>query len=298
MATDLGQGGSLESLTVTPIFPVGNASATLVIPDNQFPDIKGSLRFNAGTKPDAKAVGETAMGATAKGIIKGSNFVIGFKQVASFKFHTAFYAGLKDSDGSIEEISTGLNFRHFLDCATNEKLQSPQAPFYVPRIVAPNGTEFTISMPDQPAGKLRLQRRNSIKDRLNFLVAFSTSVEFLTYFVVEKKDGSHLPNKGFTWSYTHDIDVVWAKGQPSIQTNNGAAKFNSAVDSLVAGEPRFDILANPRLTTADTIVTQFNQAMFAAQNKQPTGGYSISEFPNYTSNITPAMQKRIENTGT
>jgi hypothetical protein len=69
------------------------------------------------------------------------------------------------------------------------------------------------------------------------------------------------------------------------------------VDSLTAGEPRFDILANPSLRTADTIVTQFNRAMFAAQNKNPTGDYAITEFPNYTSNITPEMRARIENTG-
>jgi hypothetical protein len=298
MGIALGDGGSLESLTVTPVFPGGNGLASLVIPDNLFPDIKGSLRYSSGAKADAKTVGETAMGARAKGVINGANFVIGFKQVASFRFHTAFYAGIKDTDGSIEETSTGLNFRHFLDCATNENLQSPQAPFYLPKVVAPNGKEFNIEMPDQPAGKLRLQRRNSLKDRLNFLVAYRSHTEFLTYFVVEKKDLSHLPIKGFAWNYVHDIDVVWLKGQPSVQRNAGTAKFVSAVDSLTSGEARFDILANKSLTGADTIVTKFNSAMFAAQKKQPTSDYAITELPNYGTNLTPEMIRRIENTGT
>lgn len=45
MATDLGGGSRLESLTVAPIFPGGNGSASLLIPDELFPDIKGSLRY-------------------------------------------------------------------------------------------------------------------------------------------------------------------------------------------------------------------------------------------------------------
>ncbi len=36
MAIDLGQGGSLDSITVTPVFPGGNGLASLVIPDKRY----------------------------------------------------------------------------------------------------------------------------------------------------------------------------------------------------------------------------------------------------------------------
>src|SRR5437660_1669337 len=108
MAVDLGGGNRLESVTVTPSFPGGAGSSSLLIPDELFPDIKGSLRYSSGTNLNARTVGQTAMGATATGVIRGNNVVIGMKQVASLKFHTAFYAGLKDSDGCIEETITNL----------------------------------------------------------------------------------------------------------------------------------------------------------------------------------------------
>lgn len=293
MAIELGGGRQLESLTVAPVFPGGSGSASLLIPDELFPDIKGSLRYSSGTSLNARTVGQTAMGAKATGVIRGNNVAIGMKQVASFKFHTAFYAGLKDSDGCIEETTTGLNFQLFLDCSPNENLQSPWAPFYLPRTIAPNGTPFTVEMPDQPGGRLRLQRRNAGRDRLNFLLAYRYQCDFLAYFVVERSDGRHQPIKGFQWHYNHDIDIAWSKGNPSIVRSNANVGFDGAVDNLQAGDRRFDILANAQLTTANTIVTQFNQAMFAAQRRQPTGNYAITEFANYTPNITPDMQGRL-----
>jgi hypothetical protein len=295
-AIDLGQGGRLESLTVTPNFSGGVGSASLIIPDNSFPEIKGSLRYSSGSNPSPQlVVGQTAMGATAKGVITGDNFVVGFKQLALFKFHTVLYAGIKDNDGCIEETSTGINFTDLLDCATDEQMNSPQAPFYIPRKVVRSGVEFTLEMPDQPAGKLRLQRRNAKCDRLNFLVAFRSRCNFLTYFVVERRDGSHLPIKGFEWHYNHDIDIKWSKGQPSIQRSTGGAVFDSHIDNLKPGDVQFNMLANTSLSTTDTIVTRFNRAMFAANRRQPNGDYSISEFDNFTSNITPDMRSRIVN---
>jgi hypothetical protein len=293
VATDLGGGKLLESVTVTPSFPGGGGSASLLIPDQLFPDIKGSLRYSSGTNLNARTVGQTAMGATATGVIRGNNVVVGMKQVASFKFHTAFYAGLKDSDGCVEETTTGLNFQVLLDCSANDNLQSPWAPFYLPRQIAPNGSPFTVEMPDQPGGRLRLQRRNAGRDRLNFLLAYRSQCDFLAYFVVERSDGRHQPIKGFQWHYNHDIDIAWSKGSPSIIRSAASVAFDGAVDNLQAGDRRFDILANAQLATADTIVTKFNQAMFAAQRREPTGNYSITEFANYTPNITPDMQGRL-----
>jgi len=294
MAIDLGGGNRLESVTVKPSFPGGSGSASLLIPDELFPDIKGSLRYSSGTNLNARTVGQTAMGATATGVIRGNNVVVGMKQVASFKFHTAFYAGLKDSDGCIEETTTGLNFQILLDCSTNDSLQSPWAPFYIPRKIAPNGSPFTVEMPDQPGGRLRLQRRNAGRDRLNFLLACRSQCDFLAYFVVERSDGRHQPIKGFQWHYNHDIDIAWSKGgNPSIVRSAASVGFDTAVDNLQAGDRRFDILANSQLRTPDTIVSKFNEAMFAAQRRQPTGNYAISEFANYTSNITPDMLARL-----
>ena len=176
MAIDLGGGKQLESVTVTPSFPGGAGSASLLIPDELFPDIKGSVRYSSGTNLNARTVGQTAMGATATGVIRGNNVVVGLKQVASFKFHTGFYVGLKDSDSCIEETTTGLNFQVLLDCSANDSLQSPWALFYLPRKIAPNGSPFTVEMPDQPAG--RLQRRNAGRDRLDFLLAYRSQCEW------------------------------------------------------------------------------------------------------------------------
>lgn len=293
-AIDLGQGGRLGSLTVTPNFS-GGGSAKLIIPDDLFPDIKGSLRYSSGSNPDARVLGQTAMGATAKGIITGNNFAVGFKQLAFFKFQTAFYAGIKDNDGCIEETSTGLNFTTIIDCSTNDALASPWAPFYLPIAFVRSGTEFTIEMIDQPAGKLRLQRRNAKRDRLNFLVAFRSQCSFLTYFVIVRPDGTHLPIKGFEWHCNQDIGIKWLKGEPSIQHNSGGAAFDQVIDNLKSGDVRFNILANKSLGTADTIATRFNRAMFAANRRQANGDYLITEFDNFTSNITPDMQSRIVN---
>jgi hypothetical protein len=297
MATiDLGKGLRVDSLVVTPKFGASSGSASLVIPDEAFPEIKGTLRYSSGGNPQAPALlGKTAMGATATGTVNGGSVTIGFKQIAFFKFHTAFFAGIKDSDGCIEESSTGLNFRHILDCAVNELLQSPQAPFYQPSKVAASGKPFAIEMIDQPAGKLRLQRRNAKRDRLNFLVAYRSRCDFLCCVVVEHRDGTTLPLEGFRWHYNHDIDVNWTNGQPSIQRSAASVALDDTVDRVQPGTPEFVLLANPALGTADTIVTRFNRAMLAAQNRQTNGDYSITEFDNYTANITSDMQFRAAN---
>jgi hypothetical protein len=294
MATiDLGQGGRLESLVVTPSFPGAVGRANFEIPDKLFPDIKGTLRYSAGAILDARTVGTAAMGATATGIIRSNGFIVGFKQVAFFKLHTALFAGIKDSDGCIEETSTGLNFRQFLDCSPDDNLQAPWAPFYLPRTLAQNGKPFKVEMLDQPGGRLRLQRRNAKRDRLNFLLALRTSCDFVTYFVVERPDGSHLPIQGFAWNCRREIDIAWDKGNPTIARNVGGAVFDSLLDNLKPGDARFDILANNGLRSPDTLVSQFNQGLFAASNRKPSASYSITEFDNYTENITPALQSRL-----
>jgi hypothetical protein len=260
------------------------------VPDPLFNDIKGSLRYSSGANPQARTVGQTAMGATAALTIPGSNFAVGFKQVVFFRFHTLLYAGRKDTDGCIEETSTGLNFRFLLDCAANENLQSPWAPFYLPRRIASAGKRITIEMPDQPAGKARLQRRNVKRDRLNFLVAFRQSCRFVTSVVVENTKGAHVPLEGFEWSYTHEIDVSWASGEPAIARNTGQCRFDSRISDMRTTGAEFAILSNATLSGADTIVTKFNQGMFAASRGEASGDYAITPFDNYTENITPALQ--------
>ncbi len=291
MAThDLGGGVRVSDLQINPSFPGGAPSASLLVPDPLFNDIKGSLRYSAGTNPQAKTVGQTAMGATATLTIPGSNFAVGFKQVVFFRFHTLLYAGRKDSDGCIEETSTGLNFRFLLDCAASENLQSPWAPFYLPRKIAPTGRSTTIEMPDQPAGKARLQRRNDKRDRLNFLLAFRQSCRFVTCVVVENTKGAHVPLEGFEWSYSHEIDIAWTSGEPSIARNQGTCRFDSRIPDLKARRAELDLFADATLSGSDTIVTKFNQAMFTTLRGGSSGDYAITPFDNYTENITPQLQ--------
>lgn len=293
---DLGGGIKVTDLSITTRF-AGVPSSRLVMPDPIFPELKGSLRYASGPNPAATTVGQTAMGATATMKVGGSNFSVGFKQVVFFRFHTLLYAGRKNSDGSIEETSTGLNFRLFLDCAANDNLQSPWAPFYLPRKLAPNGTPITFDIPDQPAGKARLQRRNAKRDRLNYLVSFRQSCEFVTYVVVEHTNGKHLPLEGFAWVYNHEVDVSWAKGEPEISRNAGTCRFDRKIDDLRAGQPEFDLFANSGLTGADTMVTKFNQAMFATLKGQSSPDYAITEFDVYSENITQDLQARTPKAG-
>lgn len=289
MATlDLGLGGRLDSFDLSSTFAGTGPSAALQFDGTG--DNRGYVRYAASANADATAMGQTAAGAKARGIISGANFIVGFKQIAFFSFQTALYAGLKDSDGSIVDTSTGLNGKQFIDCAVNENLQAPSAPFYLPRSVAPNGKPFEITMVDQPRGRVRMQRRNKKRDRLNFLISFATSCRFLTYFVVERPNGSHLPIKGFGWNYKQSIDLAWIDGKPKIQRNVGSVDNQGFLDNLRAGDSRFDMLANKDLRSADTLVTQFNQAMIAAQSGKISPNYEFSEFENYNDDVATEMK--------
>lgn len=294
MAIDVGQGGRFDPFTLAPLFPGSNAVTRLEVPDPLFPEIKGTVRFSSGPE-GARTAGQTAMGARATGRFTGNGFSGGFKQVIRFKFMTALYAGIKDADGCIEDTSTGLNFRSFLDCSLRDDGQAPWAPFYLPRQVLNSGQPFTIEMPDQPAGRVRLQRRNQKRDRLNFLVSFSTASEFVTFFAVERPDGSHALVRGFTWKSSHEFEIDWDKGNPKILSSRGSTTFIEKVDSLPSGDPESAILTNPQLRKADTLVAQFNFAMTQAKNGQANSNYAINEFENYTSSITPQMRSRVEN---
>jgi hypothetical protein len=89
---DLGQGLRIESLNITPSFPFGVGKATLKIPDSIFPDIKGTIQVSSGQNPTAISVGQTAMGATATFVPRGTGLEVGFKQIIFFKAQTALYA--------------------------------------------------------------------------------------------------------------------------------------------------------------------------------------------------------------
>jgi len=57
------------------------------------------------------------------------------------------------------------------------------------------------------------------------------------------------------------------------------------------------MLADPTLTGNDTITTRFNRGLFAAQARHASPDYTITEFDNYTSNITPEMRARAREGG-
>ena len=291
----LGRGFRIESLDIKPSFPSGVGRATLTIPDPLFPDIKGTIRVSSGMDPTARTVGATAMSATAGFIMRGSNCAVGFKQLAAFRFQTALYAGLKESDGSIDESSTGLNFRLFLDCSPRDDLTTPWAPFYLPPVFVRNGAPVSIDMPDQPGARYRLQRRNSLRDRLNFLISVRSRCEFVTFVVVQLPDGTHAPTEGFSWRYNHEVDLNWQNGTPSIARDTSHIGLDSRLPSLPAGDPRFGMLANARLGSTDTIVFKFNQAMRAAASGAATSDYEIREFAGYSDNVAATMKGRFNN---
>ena len=290
---DLGRGFRIESLNITPSFPSGFGKATLKVPDDVFPEIKGTIQVSSGQNATAKTVGQAAMGATATFVAKGTGLEVGFKQLIFFKFQTALYAGLKDSDGSIEESSTGLNSRFFLDCSVDQNLNAPWAPFYLPVNIVRSGPPISIDMPDQPSARFRLQRRNSLRDRLNFLLSVRTSSEFVTFVVVKLPDNRHVPLEGFSWKYSHDVELQWTKGNPVISRDSSSIRFDSKIVGLTAGDNRFDMFANASLGSSDTMVLQFNKAMFAAGRGQPTAGYEIKEFADNGPNISENLRSRL-----
>lgn len=293
-AIPLGPGGTLETIRFEPSFQAGAGSARLLIPDALFPDIKGTLRVSSGPNPDAKVFGQTAMGLRATCTLRGNGFALGFKQVAFFQFHSAVYAGLKDNDGSIVESSTGLNFRHLLDCSPDANLRAPWAPFYLPRQVARSGVPITIEMIDQPVAKLRLQRRNSLRDRLNFLVSFSSRCSFLAFVVVERPDGKHQPIGGLEWTCVQDVGVRWRQGQPTVEGQSGGVDNRGRIDKLDAADPRLAILTDTGLRNDDTIVSRLNRAIIQANLRQLNGDYEVTESANYDVAVTPALRGRVE----
>jgi hypothetical protein len=295
----LGEGCTI-TLEIIPSFPFPTGVVTKVIPDPLFPQIKGSLTIQTGPNVPVDQllahmlkVGEAAMGATAKLVITGPapQYQVGFKQVASFKFTTDFYVGLKESDGSIEEGSRQLNFTDFLDASIVVGATS-SAPFYLAPSVVGNGREASLDMVDQPGGRRRLQRRNNQRDRVNYLVTSRSESDFLTFLVVVLPSGKHVPVEGLFWSATQNVDVGWKAGQPSVVRQNVGVQLKARGVELKASDPRFAILANPSLTNADTLPERYNKAMFAAQNGHATADYAIEEFPTYGPNVSEEMKDR------
>jgi len=292
----LGSTGVLESLTLTPSFKNQAGRAELLIPDQRFPEIKGTVRVLSGPNAAARAFGDAAMGLRARCVIRGSGFAVGFKQVATLRFHVAHFAGLKDSDGSIVESSTGLNFLPLLDCAVDAQMRASTAPFYSGRQLAKSGVPLEFDMIDQPAAKLRLQRRNHKRDRLNFLVAFSSSCEFVTFVVVERPDGVHQVIRGHEWSCTQELAIRWKKGQPVIEQHTGGVRDGGGIGDLAAGDPRMKIMANAGLGDADTMVARMNTAIGTVSLGGRSGDYEVTEFPDYNPLLSGAMRGRIEGT--
>lgn len=292
----LGSTGVLESLTLTPSFKNQAGRAELLIPDQLFPEIKGTVRVLSGPNAAARNFGDAAMGLRARCVIRGQGFSVGFKQVATLRFHVAHFAGLKDSDGSIVESSTGLNFTPLLDCAVDAQMRAATAPFYSGRQLAKSGVPLEIEMIDQPAAKLRLQRRNQARDRLNFLVAFSSSCEFVTFVVVERPDGVHQIIRGHEWTCTQELAIRWNKGQPVIEQHAGGVRDGGGTGDLAPGDARMKIMGNPALGDSDTMVARMNTAIGTIALGGRSGDYALTEFPDYNPLLTAAMRGRIEGT--
>jgi hypothetical protein len=285
------EGGSSIQLDLTPSFPSRSGTATLRIPDPMFPQIKGTLRIQTG-QSNSTAFGQTAMGAKASFKILGNGqHQAGFKQLATLNHSTTFYAGLKQSDGSIEESSLELNNKTLLDCSPDSNLQSPWAPFYLPVAFVRNGSEVEVEMVDQPSQTKRLQRRNSVTDRVNFLLSTSTRTTFLTAFVVVLPSGKHIPIAAFVWKANEVAEISWTESQPAIVRTSVGVEFSEFVD-IQPGSRQFQMLSDAGLGTNDTIVARFNRAMLAAQSGRNSTDYSIREFENYTGLISLEMKDR------
>jgi hypothetical protein len=294
---DLGDGASID-LEITPSLLTASGKAALRVPDPVFPEIKGTLR----PYPD-RPMGSTTptiMSATAEFTLRSSRsgYWIGFKQLALVKGMTELYAGFKDQDGSIVQGSTDLNGTWMIDCEFDQvgsRLVATGLPFYNPKALVRPGVKISITMQDEPGGGARrLQLRNKSRDRWNFLLTSGSATDFITFVVVERPDGKHIPVEGFAWRYRRDIDMFWANGQPSIAQDSGGASLDGKFVNIPSGDIRQGLLTSLTLAESDTVVFKINAAILRAL-RGPTNGYTIEEHPNYTAEVSNELHSRFRN---
>jgi len=296
---DIGNGVRVESLEIKPTFLPIAGKGNLTIPDRLFPDIMGTL--SPFPTPAPGSTRPTSMSAKAEFVLRApESLQVGFKQLVLAKGRGAIFAGFKNQDGSISEETTSLDYEWMLDCSAafdmgSGRISVPWAPFYSPTTAArPNGA-VSIDIGDEPGGgAIRLQRRNSLRDRWNFLLSFYQIAEFLTYLVVVRLDGKHAPVEGFTWRYQRKIDMFWTNGRPSICGDSGSSSLIDNSIQLKEGDPRLGLLSNASLGASDTFLVKVNNAMSAAR-RGPAAGYEIKEFQGYSFEVTTEMQSRFVN---
>jgi hypothetical protein len=268
------------------------------VPDPVFPEIKGTLR----PYPD-RPLGSTTptiMSAKAEFTLHASkgNYWIGFKQLARLLGNTELYAGLKDQDGSTIQGSTDINWEWMIDCEFDQvgsRLTAVGLPFYNAKALVRPGNALTIEMQDQPGGGARrLQVRNKSRDRWNFLLTSGADTEFVTFIVVERPDGKHIPVEGFAWKYRRDIGMFWTNGTPSIASDNGGATLQTKFVNIPHGDSRESLLTSLTLKESDTVVFKMNDAMIKAL-RGPTSGFEIKEYDNYAHEISDEFKSRFRN---
>jgi hypothetical protein len=293
----LGDGASID-LEITPALLSASGKAELRVPDPLFPEIKGTMR--PYPERPAGSTSPTIMSAKAEFTLHSpkGDYWIGFKQVARILGTTDIYAGLKDQDGSTIEGTTDLNQQWMLDCEFDQvgsRVSAIGLPFYNPKALVRPGQKVTLEMQDQPGGgSRRLQLRNKSRDRWNFLLTSGTDTEFVTFLVVERPDGKHVPVEGFLWKYHRDIGMSWTSGRPSIANDNGGATLITKFVAISSGDPRETLLTDKTLKESDTIVFKVNDAMVKAQ-RGPTSGFEIKEYDNYTKEVSDVFQSRFRN---
>jgi len=293
----LGDGATID-LEITPSLLSASGKAALRVPDPIFPEIKGTLR----PYPDRPlgSTTPTTMSAKADFTLHASKsgYSVGFKQLAKLSGNTDLYAGLKDQDGSTIQGTTDLNGQWLIDCEFDQvgsRLAAIGLPFYNPKALVRPGSALTIEMQDQPGGGARrLQLRNKSRDRWNFLLTSSASTEFVTFIVVERPDGKHIPVEGFAWKYRRDIGMFWTNGAPSIASDNGGATLDTKFVSIPAGDTRESLLTSLTLKESDTITFKINDAMIKAQ-RGPTSGFEIKEYDNYAKEVSDEFRSRFRN---
>jgi hypothetical protein len=308
----LGQGISVD-LDVKPSFPFAKGKAELKVPDDLFrndpefrddPDVIGGLHILSGPNPQPKKRDEFAMSDTADVVLKTGNARVGFgfKQICLPKAFVAFYAGLKDSDGSIEESMTGPANTWTLDCTTRAEdttFESPQAPWFIPPepgFISPAFKTLSFDMMDQTGGVFRLGRRNYGRDRHMFLVYVAIAADFATVVVGQLPSGEHVPLEGFLWTHNQEVEVAWTDGKPAIRDSTSHIMMYAQHVVLSPNDIRFKLLANARLGSHDTLSFKVNddirKANLAKREKRPSvmANYSIEEFDHWTDLVRDAMK--------
>jgi hypothetical protein len=230
---DLKYGLKIAEVSLSPTLPAGN----------------GSLGFEpvtGGGKGVAHLISSFAVAPAFKltAAVKTANFTpqalkendVRCIQLLQHAYHKWTFAGMKDSDGTIDyEYNSGLCGPWLIDADTDKlntrALDYPYSSLSPARKV---GSTYILDFDDSPADNIALDMLNGDTKKWNYLWRFQSKMLLHAYVVFVHKSGEREPLAGCTWEFTRDLTVHWRDGKPQPQGRT----IESTADSRYVSEPK------------------------------------------------------------